>query len=120
MFMVAIALAQFANAETGGNADCVAVVGNFCSLNDFPKLVGQHFGILSGGINEYDAELLAAKPADDIRASQGFFEDPSERTDDLVPGRMTVGVINPLEVVYVENDHAGCLLCAAIAIELAL
>src|ERR1700752_296129 len=59
------------------------------------------------GFRQDDHELFAAVAADDVFGSDGLAEGIGNLAQDAVTGFMTIGIVEFLEVVYVEHQDGN-------------
>jgi hypothetical protein len=75
-------------------------------------------GVTAPARGHDDSEFLTAEPADHVGGAHAASEDVGERCEYLIARAVPVHVIDALEVVDVEHEHADRLLSAARAVEL--
>jgi hypothetical protein len=68
--------------------------------------LGQRGGLGQRGARKDDGELLAADPADQVLQAGHLASDGGHALQDLIADQMPVRVVDPLEVVDVEQDQA--------------
>jgi hypothetical protein len=56
-------------------------------------------------LGEDDDELLPAEPDREVRAADALAEDPGDLAKDLVAGLVPAGVVEPLEVIEVDEEE---------------
>jgi len=69
-------------------------------------LLGEEHGAAGVGLLADDDELLAAEAGDGVGVALGAAEDLAEALDDDIADVVAVGVVDPLEVVDVDDQHA--------------
>ena len=70
---------------------------------------------LPGSAREQHDELLAAEPADQVAVPDLVAQRVGHRLQHLVTGDVPVGVVDPLEVVEIEHQHATRAVLPAVA-----
>ena len=71
-------------------------------------------------LRQHHRELLASRARDDVHQAGGLLEHARDRRSRLVAGRDPVTLVDPLEPVEVEHEHADRPTVGARALELAL
>ena len=72
----------------------------------FPQPGHKTFADRSIGFWHNNTKLIAAVTRDDIGVARGAGHHLREVTQDLIPDRMTIGVVDGLEIVDVDDDHS--------------
>lgn len=107
---------QGAEADAGRHSDRVAQAGTAgrlmarCSCERFggytrAKAFADLIGARDFGIRHDDHELFAAEPAGEIHAACIALQPHREFAQDRVPGIVTVGVVDDLEMIDVSHQH---------------
>ena len=81
---------------------------------------GQDLGPVRVRARHEDRELVAADPERAVAAADAALDDPGERRQELVADLVAIGVVDPLEVVEVEDDEGQLHPAALGEIELAV
>ena len=80
-----------------------------CRLEGPPHAFGGDACLGQGAWQQRD-EFLAAQPADDVAGAQGLFHDRCKQMERRIAGMVAMRVIDRLEVIEVERQHADRLL----------
>ncbi len=98
--------APIGDAKAGGDARGFALADHRHGSDGNTQPIGQHDRFGQGGFRQQDNEFLAAPTSDDVRIAQSFFQDAGSCLEYLVTAGVSIGVVDALEVVEVEHDHA--------------
>ena len=98
-------------------AEVAALVRDAQGAHGLEHALGARAATAPVGVDEDDRELLAAVARDEIHAPRQPPEFGGERLEDPVPEGVAVGVVDPLEVVDVQQQQRERLLVAIAAIE---
>src|SRR3546814_17379764 len=76
-------------------------------ISDWSSYVCSSDLVFLGGFGQQYAEFLAAKPSQRIAGPLQAGAEPGDAPDHLVARRMAMGVVDPLEMIDVEQQQAG-------------
>src|SRR5215467_11698210 len=88
--------------------------------NGEPDVLRALHGGLEPGLREYQGELLASVSARDVAAAHLASEQRPHRTEHEIPRFVAERIVDPLEVIQVEEDHGNRRSVAVGADQLAL
>jgi hypothetical protein len=71
----------------------------------FAKTLRQNRGLRLIGFRQQNRKLFSSEPTDDIGIALAFEARDSDRHDTLVPNRMSVAVVDRLEMIDVDHEH---------------
>jgi len=96
------------NADRCGDLVQRRAIGDcdFHGTNRFKHCERARLRHVHAGARQQHQEFLAAETADDVGLADGFQQDLAEFTQDGVARLVAIGVIDPLEVIDVENGHS--------------
>src|SRR5690554_755810 len=78
-----------------------------------PQLLHQRQGMGSVGIAQQNAELLPAKPGQQVGTTQAPLQTVADMAQSLIPGVVAPAIIDSLEMVKIENHQYQCMATAA-------
>ncbi len=96
----------------GGRVDC-----DRCVLDTFSDPLRDHHGGLLGGVEEQDAELLAAEARRHVAGPDVRPEDTGDGREDCVPRKVAVPVVHLPQQVEVRDEQRERLVETASAVE---
>ena len=108
---------EFGHSEANGYVELFSFMLERVLFHGGSDLLGDHQAIRQAGCLEDQGEFLASKTAEGVGLAYRLLDRPGRCLQHQVAHGMAVGIVESLEIVYVQDRHTECLAVYACMVQ---